>query len=208
LAVPFVTYGKINSGVALPQAAKLLRRSGRTVVAGMKISAMHSLTKLPRITCEINPGMPGAEALPLVEDLAGRIVRAGRMNPEDCPDISDHLRYQRLRSRLKFAVLFQEKIWQRYLFPKLTFDLKKCIGCGSCVRVCPVQRLEQNGAEPQAVNGGPECVSCGSCVADCPEEAVHFKAYWPMWNWVLREGAAGRGFLPSGEPYESAVYPL
>lgn len=208
LAVPFVTYGKINSGVALPQAAKYLRKSGRTVVAGMKVNAMHSLTKLRQINFEINPGMPGDEALPLIEDLADRIVRAGKINPKDRTDVSDKLHYQRLSSRLKFAVLFRERLWQKFFLPKVVFDREKCVGCGTCVRGCPVQRLEHSGEVPVPVKGGPGCVHCGSCIGGCPEEAVDFKTNWAMWNWLLRQGAEGRGILPSGEQHESAVYPL
>lgn len=41
IAVPFITYGAINSGIALDEAGKLLRKSGRKVLAGMKVCSSH-----------------------------------------------------------------------------------------------------------------------------------------------------------------------
>ena len=50
-------------------------------------------------------------------------------------------------------------------------DKKKCIGCGTCVQLCPVGaiRFDQNG---QAQIDPKICIKCGTCQATCPVEAI------------------------------------
>ncbi|MBW1795327.1 MAG: 4Fe-4S binding protein [Deltaproteobacteria bacterium] len=40
-----------------------------------------------------------------------------------------------------------------------TVDTDKCIGCGECVEVCPVEVFEL-------------CLGCESCVEVCEQEAI------------------------------------
>lgn len=46
-----------------------------------------------------------------------------------------------------------------------------CIGCGSCVGVCPVQAIEMND-EGRAQVDPDVCISCGACVGVCPVGAI------------------------------------
>ncbi|MFO7666755.1 MAG: nitroreductase family protein [Desulfobacterales bacterium] len=53
-------------------------------------------------------------------------------------------------------------------------DKELCIGCGLCVKVCPMDTISmQNG---KAVVTGKESLSCGHCAAVCPESAIRVKA--------------------------------
>ena len=51
----------------------------------------------------------------------------------------------------------------------INIDKNKCIGCGDCVDVCPVEALSIEN-EKAVVND--ECIDCGACVNTCPEEAI------------------------------------
>lgn len=51
----------------------------------------------------------------------------------------------------------------------VNIDMKKCIGCGDCVDVCPVEALELKN-EKATVND--ECIDCAACVGACPEGAI------------------------------------
>lgn len=56
----------------------------------------------------------------------------------------------------------------------LKFDVEKCVGCNTCVDVCPIDVMIPNpekGKEPIVVFA-EECWFCGSCVNDCPKEAI------------------------------------
>lgn len=50
-------------------------------------------------------------------------------------------------------------------------DKNKCIGCGSCISVCPVEAISFGEDGKAQIN--PEiCIRCGSCQAVCPVEAI------------------------------------
>lgn len=207
MAVPFVTYGHINSGISLQEAASLLRGTGRTVIAGMKVDSCHCMTRLSKVMTKINEGMPGDEAMPLIEDLADIIVRHEGLVPDEATDVSRELRYQSLGGRLKAHLIFRERFWQRHLYPQVVFDTTRCEKCGLCTKVCPVQRIEMTGDGPRIPKDGPDCVHCGACVYNCPAEAVDFDANWERWNRFIAKAADGRGPIPSNETPRSAVYP-
>ncbi|MBP3344631.1 MAG: 4Fe-4S binding protein [Clostridia bacterium] len=50
-------------------------------------------------------------------------------------------------------------------------DKKKCIGCGTCVAICPVEAISF-GTDGKAVIDKTKCIRCGACQASCPVEAI------------------------------------
>ena len=46
----------------------------------------------------------------------------------------------------------------------------KCIACGECYNVCPVQAIEINGPNPISINDN--CIYCGKCVETCQFDAI------------------------------------
>ncbi len=53
----------------------------------------------------------------------------------------------------------------------VTVDVDKCIGCGECVDVCPVEVYELTDGKAVVVNE-EECLGCESCVEVCEQGAV------------------------------------
>lgn len=206
LAVPFVTYGGINSGVALLEASRLLKRSGRKVISGMKLNAEHCMTKLKEIGIKLNADMPGNEALPEIQKLADRMLYACRENKNTYEYITKKFNYQSVKVRIKASLIFREKFWQRYMYPKLLIDYSKCTNCGKCVMVCPVQRIEINGKGPEIPKGNPGCIHCASCCTACPNAAMSFKADFTKWENLLSKAAKGEGPMPSNEFPKSEVF--
>ncbi len=53
---------------------------------------------------------------------------------------------------------------------------EKCVGCGTCVKYCPVSAIKLN-REGKAVIDREKCIGCGECIAVCPEGAIP-----PIWK--------------------------
>jgi len=49
-------------------------------------------------------------------------------------------------------------------------DPEACLGCGTCVAICPAQVLSLSGGKAGVVGAG--CIGCGHCAAVCPAAAV------------------------------------
>lgn len=45
-------------------------------------------------------------------------------------------------------------------------DLDECVGCGSCVEVCPKNVLEMEDGH-SVVSNPDDCIECGLCVSEC-----------------------------------------
>jgi len=54
---------------------------------------------------------------------------------------------------------------------QVTVDNDRCIGCGECVEVCPVDVFELQEEKAAPVNA-EECLGCDSCVEVCEQEAI------------------------------------
>ncbi|MBW2311572.1 MAG: 4Fe-4S dicluster domain-containing protein [Deltaproteobacteria bacterium] len=50
-------------------------------------------------------------------------------------------------------------------------DQEKCIGCGECVDVCPVDVYEMQDEKSVPVNA-EECIGCESCIEVCEQDAI------------------------------------
>lgn len=47
---------------------------------------------------------------------------------------------------------------------------EKCVGCGACAAVCPVEAISQSG--DKYTIDADTCVDCGACAGECPTEAI------------------------------------
>ncbi|MCK4554382.1 4Fe-4S binding protein [Candidatus Parcubacteria bacterium] len=62
--------------------------------------------------------------------------------------------------------------WRTYI-PKT--DLNKCIGCGTCAKVCPenaIKMVENKNGKLQPVIDYNFCKGCGLCAEECPVKAI------------------------------------
>ena len=53
----------------------------------------------------------------------------------------------------------------------LRLDQEKCVGCGTCLAVCPHQVLAMNNG-CASIERKDRCMECGACARNCPVEAV------------------------------------
>jgi len=57
----------------------------------------------------------------------------------------------------------------------LELDQEACIGCGTCVEVCPHQVFALHGDKAEIVERDA-CMECGACRTNCPAEAIRVDA--------------------------------
>jgi ferredoxin len=57
----------------------------------------------------------------------------------------------------------------------LAFDQEKCVGCGTCLMVCPQAVFSMNNGHAR-IESRDFCMECGACAQNCPTEAVTVRA--------------------------------
>lgn len=57
-----------------------------------------------------------------------------------------------------------------YSLVRITIDLAKCVSCGKCKKVCPMDVDMTDNARSRA--NGTECILCTACVSACPKGAL------------------------------------
>jgi ferredoxin/flavodoxin len=169
IAIPFVTYGGVSSGIALDEAGKLLRKSGRKVLLSLKVSSSHHMTKA-FMDHEYNQGKPEAEMITAIEELVKRVKL---VNPHNLKDNSKNLKYQDFKTYLLANLVFKEKVWHQKRYPKVVIVDAKCLKCGKCVEVCPVCHLEQSNDKSVIRNEASQCIHCFNCIFACPQKAIY-----------------------------------
>ena len=160
-AVPFVTYGKACSGLALWQMARALKAKGYRIAGAMKVQAVHSL--MWESGNPVAGGHPDTEELARARDFAE--VLSHRLRDGELQDLDLHvLDYNReeLKGELQAAL---EKPWP--IMPKAV-DGQICTECGVYADGCPVQTITLN----PLPEFGDDCIDCFNCVRLCPEEAI------------------------------------
>lgn len=160
-AVPFVTYGKACSGVALWQMASALQAKGYAIAGGAKVQAVHSLTWESKDP--VGEGHPDEAEMGQVREFAETLDRRfGTGTPEalDLQALDYHP--TELTTELRSAI---GKPWP--IMPK-SVDGEVCTECGTCADECPVSTITLN----PLPDFGPDCIDCFNCVRLCPEEAI------------------------------------
>ncbi|MEG1512616.1 MAG: EFR1 family ferrodoxin [Raoultibacter sp.] len=77
----------------------------------------------------------------------------------------------------RFDNPLMSSVGNRLFYPFLVsakgfYATDSCTGCGTCVKVCPLNNIRLIGNNPV---WGNSCTHCMACIARCPEEAIEFK---------------------------------
>lgn len=64
-----------------------------------------------------------------------------------------------------------------------SIDQEKCISCGTCVEICPLDTIRLNDEGKAFIAYGDDCMTCFKCERLCPAGAIFvhpFKEALPM----------------------------
>ncbi len=53
----------------------------------------------------------------------------------------------------------------------LEFDQERCVGCGTCVTVCPQEVLVRENGKTR-IDNRDACMECGACAINCVVQAI------------------------------------
>lgn len=71
------------------------------------------------------------------------------------------------------AGLLAQRLWfynkTKEYSEKLKIDKSKCIGCGLCVKSCPMKNLEITNGKAESKG---KCTMCYRCISNCPKQAI------------------------------------
>jgi ferredoxin/flavodoxin len=167
-AVPFVTWGGVCSGVALPEMAQHLKRKGWKSAGAAKVMAQHS--SLWESKHPLGEGHPGPEDEEQLASLVDRVLKRLESDPGAFLD-QEVLNY--------LPDEYARQAWEKSLAKiKAMFgahqpDKQKCNKCGTCVELCPVGALHwQDDGYPQVTD--EVCVRCHQCTRHCPQHAFAY----------------------------------
>ncbi len=81
--------------------------------------------------------------------------------------------------------LFKKPVTTKYPFEPAVYpersrghieiEIDNCIGCGMCVRSCPLGALQVNRAKGLWAINRFDCIACGYCVEKCPKKCLFMK---------------------------------
>lgn len=160
--VPFVTWGGVTSGLALPELAERMLAKECIALGAAKVLAVHSsLWHSPR---PLAAGHPDAADLAQIVRLVDAVV--GNLAGEEVVPL-DVSALDYLSPSLRAEACSKSLALAKASMPPLQVEAARCSQCGECAEICPVAAITLN---PWPAIG-PACVLCLQCVRTCPQEA-------------------------------------
>lgn len=160
-AVPFVTWGGANSGVALWQMGQVLESKGLRLVGAAKVLGVHSM--MWPSESPVGQGHPDSDDDRQVSQLVEKVLeRLGKT-------VTDSLSLKVLDYQPEaVGADIKKKLGQPWTIIPKTIDEDLCTQCAICKQICPVGAV--------TLDPGPvfdeNCFDCFNCIRECPEEAI------------------------------------
>lgn len=141
--------------------ARRLRRYGASIIGGLHLKMPDSIADERALKRPLEKNKALVRAAQEKIENAVKSIKSGKP-PQEGIGFWYHL-----------AGLFGQRLYfynkTRNYTDKVRINGEKCIGCGSCVRQCPMKNIQLEGKLAKA---GDKCTMCYRCVNLCPEQAI------------------------------------
>lgn len=151
-AIIVCVYGNRDYDDALLELKDTVKENGFKVISAAAFIARHSI--FPAVAAD----RPDAEDTTMIKSFAEK-------SAECLKSITDISSIADIQVKGNKPYKIPGKI---PLHPK---GRRRCDGCGTCVRTCPVQAIPK---EAPRKTDAAKCISCGRCIIVCPKKARHF----------------------------------
>jgi ferredoxin len=162
-AVPFVTWGGVNSGVALYELGEKLVQKKFILLGAAKVLAVHS--SMWRSNRPLGAGHPGDADDAMVKNLVDEVLAKLSARPVK-PLALEVLDYQ--SQEIKEAAGKKTIAMAKENYPTFSVSVEGCNQCGICAENCPAHAIA---LEPYP-QFGEACFVCLKCIRECPQEAI------------------------------------
>lgn len=149
------------SGDGTGCAARLLKKYGAEIIGGLHIKMPDCIgdEKILKKTQEENRIIVKKAEKKIAT--AAQALKSGKASQEG------------LSFLYHMAGLFGQRLWflgkTKHYSDKLKINSEKCVGCGVCVRLCPMGNLSVDNKIATHQN---RCTMCYRCISNCPQQAI------------------------------------
>ena len=162
----------MNQKTCMVEIARYFMEFTQNESCGKCVVCREGTKQMLDILTDITQGRATMEQLDLLEELAGVVQTAslcglGKSAPNPVLSTLKHFRDEYIEHIVnKRCPTGQCKALRAY-----RIDETKCIGCGACLRKCPVDAISGEKKQPHAIDPA-KCTKCGACVETCKFGAV------------------------------------
>ncbi len=140
---------------------RLLQKHGAQIIGGLHLKMPDSIGDVKALKRPLETNKE------LVQDACRKIS-----------DSAEHLKagtptQEGLGALYHLAGLFGQRLYfghhTRKYSEKLKIDADKCVGCGKCEKLCPMENIKLRSGK--AISGN-KCTMCYRCINQCPKQAI------------------------------------
>lgn len=159
--VYIITTMGLFSGDGAGVSARLLKKFGAEIIGGLHLKMPDCIGDVKALKRSLDKNRELVCRSKMIMDKAAISYKSGKPTQNGLNTIN-HL-----------AGLFCQRLYfsgkTKNYTDKLKIDVQKCIGCGKCQTLCPMNNIS---IKDRRATAGSSCTMCYRCISNCPKKAI------------------------------------